>query len=136
MQPVIYMLAHATLCLLASISACLWWHSFWAHTAFIVLMMLGATWYVPHLSPACAGVSACAELSACTVLRTAHRSHCIVRCDVDAAGRTRKSNEKLCASNGLLLVYKLRAAGFTDHAHLPKKTPQHVLMQERRNLLF
>mmetsp|Transcript_9932 Transcript_9932/g.29823 ORF Transcript_9932/g.29823 Transcript_9932/m.29823 type:complete len:356 (+) Transcript_9932:110-1177(+) len=54
-QPVVYMLAHASLCLLASISATLWWRSFWAHSAFIMVMLLGATWngasfYFDHFS--------------------------------------------------------------------------------------
>lgn len=43
-QPIVYMLAHATLCLGASFTACMWWNSYWAHTAFLLTMLLGATW--------------------------------------------------------------------------------------------
>jgi len=53
LQPVVYMLAHASLCLLASISATLWWRSFWAHSAFIMVMLLGATWCAPSPTQLC-----------------------------------------------------------------------------------
>lgn len=52
LQPVMYMLFHFLLSAAAAATSYFCWHSFYYHTAFILLMLLGAAWNgegFPHL---------------------------------------------------------------------------------------
>jgi hypothetical protein len=44
LQPVMYMLFHFLLSAAAAATSYLCWHSFYYHTAFILVMLLGAAW--------------------------------------------------------------------------------------------
>lgn len=43
-QPVVYMLFHFLLSAAAAATSYLCWHSFYYHTGFVLLMLLGAAW--------------------------------------------------------------------------------------------
>ena len=43
-QPLLYMFMHLVLCQAATATAYIWWHSYWAHTAFLVACIGVSAW--------------------------------------------------------------------------------------------